>query len=757
MHIKIIRLLLIMLCSLTANSQSNQSKQIKELHQKLKRNATVINTIELSLQLGSIYLYRPESFQKDMDSANYYLQKSYKLSDSINNSDLRNQANYLLAETRFEQQKFNEAYVLYHKVTDYYKQTNQPEEEAKTWLKLANRTRNEISLDNILNQKNIINYNNALDIYRRLGLKEDELIVLKDIADYHMNQGRLDEAEKELLFVLEEYKKINYPYIEHTYILLSSLNRLNGDFNKSIYNGLKGVELIMQSKDSMYAPYFLGNVADSYRELGEIQKSVDWYNKALLNWETKIDVIGSDYLYRNLNYLSKQLVKLNKTEEAYNLISRIATVAPPKNASEKSFLASANATVFNALGQYNLAEREYLNAVKWLESDANMSYLVYFSEANLEIGEFYLRQNQYKNAKKFITESLKVPKGIAAQTKVKDANLSLFKIDSTQGNYLQAISYYQNYKRINDSIFNITKSKQIEELQIQYETVKNENDIKSLRNENLLKNSELIKTTSLKNLIFGALLLFFIISLLLYRSYVLKQRTNRLLVSQKGEIAQQNNSLQILVNEKEWLLKEIHHRVKNNLQIVMSLLNTQSNYIKNKEAFSAIKNSQHRLFAISLIHQKLYKTENTILINMSSYIKDLVGYLKDSFDVNSNIDFKLEIEHIFLEETQSIPVGLILNEAITNAIKYAFPQGQKGLITILMKKEKNHYFMSIKDNGVGIPDTFSIDNSSSLGMTLIKGLTRQLDGNIKIKKTDGTQIEIVFKNKAVSDIYPQNL
>tara|TARA_R110002050_G_scaffold67407_2_gene145877 strand:- start:8246 stop:10501 length:2256 start_codon:yes stop_codon:yes gene_type:complete len=744
-----------MLASLSYG-QTSDDTQIKSLQIELKKSEIKRNTIELSFQLGRIYLYRPESFKKDMDSANFYFQKSYELIDSMNDFDLVNQVNYYLAETRFEQQRFKEAYEFYHKVIDYYKKNNKLEDEAKTWLKLANRTRNEIDIDNILSQQNIINYTNALTIYKQLELKVDELIVLNDIANYHFTQGRLDEAGKELLFIIEESKKIDYPNILHVYNLLSTVNRVNGDFNKSIYNGLKAVEIILQSKDSLFAPYIYRNIADSYRELGEIQQSIDWYNKALLNWETNTTIIGSEYVYRNLNYLSKQLVKLYKEEEAFNFAVRVANIMPPKNATQKSYLSSAKAAALNALGEFNLAEKEYLDAIKWLEFDPNKKKLIYLSEANLEIGEFYLNQKQYEKAKKFIIASLKVPIGIVAQAKVKDANLSLFKIDSVQGNYFQAITHFQNYKRINDSIFNVTKSRQIEELQIQYETVKKENAIKTLRSENLTKGNQLTKTTSQKNLIFGGLLLFFMVSLILYRSYIIKQRTNRILVSQKGEIAQQNTSLQELLEDKEWLLKEIHHRVKNNLQIVMSLLNTQSNYIKSNEALSAIRNSQHRLFAISLIHQKLYKTDNASLIDMNSYIKELANYLMDSFDVSDTIKFDLDIEHIMLEEAQSIPVGLILNEAITNAIKYAFAKGKKGTIAITMKKLKEKYFIAIKDNGVGLPKGFNVLTKSSLGMTLIKGLTNQLDGDFVIKEENGTLIEVVFKNKKIPDSNDHN-
>ena len=183
----------------------------------------------------------------------------------------------------------------------------------------------------------------------------------------------------------------------------------------------------------------------------------------------------------------------------------------------------------------------------------------------------------------------------------------------------------------------------------------------------------------------------------------------------------------------------------------MSLLNTQSNYIKSKEALSAIRNSQHRLFAISLIHQKLYKTDNTALIDMNSYIKDLANYLMDSFDVRDTIKFDLDIEHILLEEAQSIPVGLILNEAITNSIKYAFPKREKGIISVQMKKVKGSHFIVIKDNGIGLPEGFNVISKSSLGMTLIKGLTNQLDGNFEIKNENGTLIEVIFKNKPMSN------
>jgi two-component sensor histidine kinase len=198
-----------------------------------------------------------------------------------------------------------------------------------------------------------------------------------------------------------------------------------------------------------------------------------------------------------------------------------------------------------------------------------------------------------------------------------------------------------------------------------------------------------------------------------------------------------------LVNEKEWLLKEIHHRVKNNLQVVMSLLNSQSAYIDNDAALTAIHDSQHRVHAMSLIHQKLYNSENVSSIDMSFYTRELVSYLRDSFDTGHRIRFELNIEPLKMDVSQAVPLGLILNEAITNSIKYAFPHEKSGVISVsLSDSSANHYLLSISDNGVGLPADFR--KTGSLGMSLMKGLSEDLDGNFSIESNNGTLIKISF-------------
>jgi two-component sensor histidine kinase len=231
-----------------------------------------------------------------------------------------------------------------------------------------------------------------------------------------------------------------------------------------------------------------------------------------------------------------------------------------------------------------------------------------------------------------------------------------------------------------------------------------------------------------------------------YAAFRSRQRLTQELEQQKQQINKQNASLQLLLYEKDWLLKEIHHRVKNNLQIVISLLNSQSAYLENEDALFAIRNSQHRMHAMSLIHQKLYQSTNLASIDLSAYIYELVGYLKESFETDHKIKYVLDLTTLKLDVAQAVPIGLILNEAITNAIKYAFEKDAEGKITILLQSiSDDTYLLCIADNGRGLPVGFNHENSRSLGMSLMIGLTEQLEGSLSLEEDGGLRVCIRFK------------
>jgi two-component sensor histidine kinase len=199
------------------------------------------------------------------------------------------------------------------------------------------------------------------------------------------------------------------------------------------------------------------------------------------------------------------------------------------------------------------------------------------------------------------------------------------------------------------------------------------------------------------------------------------------------------------LKEKEILLKEIHHRVKNNLQIIISLLNLQSDYIKDEQTLKAVTDGQNRVRSMALVHEKFYQGENLTEIDFKEYSEKLCRYIYQSYgDGSDRIQIHITSDSpVAFDMDTAMPCGLLINEIVSNCYKYAFPDGRKGEITIsFRKKSDKQELMIIEDNGIGLPQNFQIDSSDSLGMQLIQALTSQLDGNIKVFNDGGTRFEI---------------
>lgn len=200
------------------------------------------------------------------------------------------------------------------------------------------------------------------------------------------------------------------------------------------------------------------------------------------------------------------------------------------------------------------------------------------------------------------------------------------------------------------------------------------------------------------------------------------------------------------LEEKEILLKEIHHRVKNNLQIISSLLDLQKGYIKdNQPAVNVLTESQNRVLSMAMIHEMIYQSEDLNQINISEYIRSLISNLFHSYGGQSTITSLLTVEQIYLNIETAIPLGLIITELITNSLKYAFPKDKNGEIAVNLTNKDGKYELIISDNGVGMPDEINFNTVTTLGLRLVKSLSNQLDGKIKIDKANGTQYNIIFK------------
>ena len=207
------------------------------------------------------------------------------------------------------------------------------------------------------------------------------------------------------------------------------------------------------------------------------------------------------------------------------------------------------------------------------------------------------------------------------------------------------------------------------------------------------------------------------------------------------------------LKEKEMLLQEIHHRVKNNLQVISSLLRLQSRFIKDQNSINIFKETQNRVRSIAILHEKLYQSDNLAKIKINEYVKILTEDLMYFYELEeSNINMILNIEDVSLNIETAIPCGLLINEMVANSLKYAFPNQKNGEIKIELHSNNEYQFdLTVSDNGIGIPDEIDPENTETFGMQLIKYLTKQLKGTIELDKNNGTKYRLKFNELKYKD------
>jgi two-component sensor histidine kinase len=284
--------------------------------------------------------------------------------------------------------------------------------------------------------------------------------------------------------------------------------------------------------------------------------------------------------------------------------------------------------------------------------------------------------------------------------------------------YDSAYYYYKTYKSISDSLLNVENTNRISELHITFESEKKDAEIitqaQRIRDQNM-------------SIVLGIIILFGVVIGGIYLFHL-----NRKL--------QQRNA------EKEVLLKEIHHRVKNNLQFLSSLLSLQTRYIQDPGALDAVNEGKNRVQAMSLIHQKLYTGDELTGIQMQDYLKALGDNLMDSLRMpREQVYLHYDVEPILLDVDTAIPLGLIINEGITNALKYAFPKGRRGNIMIRLWEEDEILNVVLEDDGVGMEKAPKRTDSTNFGSSLIQLLSKKLKGKMEISSEEGTRMAFRFE------------
>lgn len=743
------RILLIFLFSVSlflsqhASGQYIDRSQEKSLMTKLARSQSDTNRIQTLISLGKFHTYKQGKTPADLDSSYTYLSWAKRLSDTLKLTYFQRQSESMLITLMLNKGELAAAQKRYSEFLKDCEKAGDKQSQADAMFRYAIF----MSSANSNSKEAVVNFLKAAKLYRDLGEQKEEIRILYELGFIHFNDGNLNLAEKELLEVIRRYQLIKYKKLHKVYNLLSTLYRIKGDFNKGFTYAILTIESVKNTSDTLREAYYYGDLARLYMEVGDREQAIIWYKKAVAKWEGQR--LAEYGMYLAQGYIIQEIISKNRPREALRQVLQLGKTIPPVSTIQKARYSQNLAICYDALKQFALAEKYYLDAVKlYQQSEMNFEGS---QEAYPAIGRFYIEQKQFARAGTFLKPALLFSPQQLSLAAIKDVHFMLFKVDSAEKKYLSAIDHWRIGKALDDSLFNRSKITEIEKLQIQFKTKQTQ---ERYDNQAKLQAVKLEQVHQTQNVIGGFAIVLLLVFVLLLNQYRIKQSSNKLLQAQQVEIQRQNGTLQNLVLEKEWLVKEIHHRVKNNLQTIVSLLESQTLFLNNSDALAAVKNSQHRIHAMSLIHQKLYLSENISTVNIANYINELVNYLSESFNSYRKIHFNLKISSIDIDVAIAVPLGLILNEAITNSIKYAFKE-KDGSISITFSLLESTYFLCIADDGMGLPEEFDDHiKIDSLGITLMKGLCKELGANFSIKSENGVSILISFplarfKNKPV--------
>lgn len=762
----------------------------KELLATLEKNKTGTGRVHALLKLCDYYIIRPGYDQVNPTKALQYAKEALELSKSLNYARGRRESLGFLGRCYAGSKDIAGAKQILQQLTDTSRIHVLTYLSEHYWQ----NSKLPANLDTAL-----VYADEIIHIAAAAGIPRLKATGYINRAIIYYFKGDLVKSEENYAAILALHPTI----IGRQYIYgqLIALCYNKGEYEKVTRYAIEAEKVIKEEGETEFSGLIYQNTGTSYNVLKQYDKAVIYYYKA---YHAAKKIKHNSLFWASVKELSLVLYKLNRNNEALALVKQAAQDMPPKNKEAIFFMNKSMGQCYTWTGDPVPAEKHYLAALEAAKGG------IHHAAAYEYLVSYYIYMNQFAKAKLYLDTAWAGYNPKYPKSTVSWLHKHNYKADSALGNYESAMQHLRQAKQIDDSVMRVSTTKQMQELQVKYDTEKKDADLKLkdqdillltrqselqqkdfdqarlrmqfdstskeqalllissqaaqkdkdlllkqsdiglLEKDALLKQSRLHQANLVQNVTFAGIGLLAIILLLLYNQYRTKQRRNK-------EISRKNEKLEQLVNEKEWLLKEIHHRVKNNLQTVVSLLESQSSYLE-KDALQAVQSSQHRVYAMSLIHQKLYQENNMASINMAVYLPELVEYLADSFAVRQHIRFRLDIAPISLDVSQAVPIGLILNEAITNAIKYAFPQEGRNEIAISMQQDNDKQItLTIADNGIGLPPDFRNTKTSSLGVRLMNGLTGDIGGQFSIESNNGTSISIQFPRDFVIEQIKNNV
>ncbi len=469
------------------------------------------------------------------------------------------------------------------------------------------------------------------------------------------------------------------------------------------------------------------SLASFYLGMDQQEKAESWYLKALQQYALLNDSAGMANVNANLGMLYTGLGNFKKAEQHLFKQRELNKVFPTLR--EMGFH-------YDFLGKLRQEEgkvREaYQHMTKALRIRENLSSTYNLCESKLNVGEILIVMNRYPEA----IEQLKAVFMFQEHQSLNQQQRAyeLLSEASEKSNNLEAaLDYAKSLKKITDSIYTEASIRAIAEKDAQFNTQRHQTEIELLNKEKEISRMQLKRSTVIVYSAISGILLLAAVALIFYWLYR-KIKTKNAIISET-------------LKERELLLHEVHHRVKNNLQTISSLLNLQSKYVEaDSHAFEALQKGRDRVQSMAILHKNLYTGVNFATVDMQRYFEELADNILKSYKNNdTTIRRIIETHGITLDVETAIPVGLIVNELLTNALKHAFPghHVNQPEVVITMKRDMDGYLLIIRDNGVGIPtEKASTESEESFGQRLVRSLTRKLQATVQVTTMAGTTFVI---------------
>jgi two-component sensor histidine kinase len=729
-----------------------KAHSIDSLNVLLQQSRPDTNRANLLLELARSYIMKPGEQASDLDTALLLVRQGYSISRYFRYTKGEGNAYLIGAQAYREKGDVQQARRFGQTAINRFSKNGNTAERAAAYMEMGNTFGNS---NEELRQK-IRYYESALRLFQQVGNLERQAVTLKELGDYYQLLWEHARALALLKQALTIYQKIGQKDLQGLYDLLGHVSTELDDFKAAISYGLLAVKTAELRKDTTLQLCTIYNrLGRTHYYIKEYETAITYYKKSLPIALRHNDINAIWTVGLNL---AGALFRTNQYQNALKLLDDLSSHYPHTDLYNRVRTASYFIENHRMLRQHDLA-RKYCDQFQQLMTEQNKK-----DEPNLPFLypgaiHFYIDTRQFRQVRPLIAEYTDWARQSGVKELIALSHYYRFKLDSAQSDYQSAIVHFRRYAAFKDSVLTETKNKEIAKIQIAYETEKKEQELKLnkanislLKNENLVQQTNLQKQQNKQNSLIGGAVLLMLLLGLTYNRYRLKQRTNQQLETKQRLIDQKNQSLQEvlsdkerLLEEREWMLREIHHRVKNNLQVISSMLNSQFDFLKDPTALSAIRESQNRVQVMALIHQKLYQSDNLAQINMREYIHEIVDYLIESFDRFNTIHPQVGSVDVQFDVALATPLGLIINEAVTNSLKYAFPQNRPGTVIVtLTSVEEQTYRLTISDDGVGLPAGFDVARSNSLGLTMIRGLSKQIKGQLEITQENGVEISLVF-------------